>query len=460
MNKIANIPYAEAEFDKDGKLLSNPQVPEGTTDLIVISHGWKNARPDAEKLYTDLMTNLAQVTKDDEKFKARKVAIIGVIWPAKQWDLAMTHQNGTEADEEEGGAASVDAGGSPEQQQMMMDAIDRAEMLFDEPDEKAQIAKLRALVPKLKKDNSEEQAEFVETLRKLLDPHGSQAATQTDEDGSKKFFKGNKEDIFTKAMEEAPSSTRDLEMPLEDPAQELAVGEGSGEAANFLSFLAGPANAVINLLNISTYFKMKMRAGTVGSKGVAPLIDKLAEKVDRIHLVGHSFGGRLVTAAAMDSKTPKLHSVSLLQAAFSHHGFSRVKSGFFRRMVKDKEGPDGKPRVAGAVIITHSKFDRAVGLAYPAASRISHDEQAAFGGPDDVFGGIGTNGAIKLDGDEIFKDVNALGKVGTNYDFKPGKLHNLKGDEFIVDRDNPKRDAHGIVYIPEVAWAISRAIIA
>jgi hypothetical protein len=114
------------------------------------------------------------------------------------------------------------------------------------------------------------------------------------------------------------------------------------------------------------------------------------------------------------------------------------------------------------VLITHSKFDRAVGLAYPAASRISGDETTALGvgGPDDAFGGIGTNGAIKLDGDEIFPGVNTLGEVGTAYDFKPGKLHNLKGDDFIKDPDNPKGDAHGFVYIPEVAWAISRAMVA
>jgi hypothetical protein len=456
MNNIANIPYAEAEFDKDGKLLSNPQVPQGTTDLIVISHGWKNDRADAERLYTDLMTNFAKVTKDDPEFKERKLAIIGVVWPAKQWDLAMTNQKGATADE--GGAASVDEGEDSDQEQVMQDAISRAALLFDETDEKEQIEKLRALVPDLK-ENPVKQAEFVETLRKLLDPDESETATQTDEDASKKFFTGDKEDIFTKAMQKGPSSTRDLEMPLTDPAKELAVGEGSGEAAGFFSFITGPVNAVVNLLNVTTYFKMKMRAGTVGSKGVAPMIDKLADKVDHIHLVGHSFGGRLVTAAAMDSRTSKLHSVSLLQAAFSHHGFSRVKGGFFRKMVKDKD-PGGKARVAGPVIITHSKFDRAVGLAYPAASRISRDEQAGIGGPDDVFGGIGSNGAILMDPDEVVTGVNTLGKVGTTYDFKPGKLHNLKGDEFIVHHDNPKRDAHGMVYIPEVAWAISRAIIA
>jgi len=58
-----------------------------------------------------------------------------------------------------------------------------------------------------------------------------------------------------------------------------------------------------NLLNLTTYFKRKIRAGPVGSKGVAPLIDRLAAQVQRVHLIGHSFGGRLVTAAAADSTT-------------------------------------------------------------------------------------------------------------------------------------------------------------
>ncbi len=65
-----------------------------------------------------------------------------------------------------------------------------------------------------------------------------------------------------------------------------------------------------------------------------------------------------------------------------------------------------------------------------------------------------------MEKDEVFSGADTLGKVGTNYDFKPGKLHNLKGDEFIKDPANPKGDAHGFVYIPEVAWAISRAVVA
>ncbi len=47
-DNIQGIPYSTAEFDKEGKPRSQPTVPAGTTDLIVISHGWNNDRHDAE----------------------------------------------------------------------------------------------------------------------------------------------------------------------------------------------------------------------------------------------------------------------------------------------------------------------------------------------------------------------------------------------------------------------------
>ena len=195
---------------------------------------------------------------------------------------------------------------------------------------------------------------------------------------------------------------------------------------------------------------MKQRAGTVGKRGVAPLIDELASKVNRIHLVGHSFGGRVVTAAAANSATNKLHSMALLQAAFSHNGFSKKRNGFFRQVVD-------KNRVAGPILITHTKNDTAVGLAYPAAARISNDAAAAFGGPDDKFGGIGSNGAQQMEAGEIFATTKKLVARGTSYDWQAKHFHNLESSDFI--RDPKGGDAHGFVFVPEVAWAISRAVV-
>ena len=78
---------------------------------------------------------------------------------------------------------------------------------------------------------------------------------------------------------------------------------------------------------------MKARAGAVGKNGMAPLVDRLASQVERIHLIGHSFGGRVVTATAASSKTDKIRSMTLLQAAFSHNGLSKTAKGFFRTVL-------------------------------------------------------------------------------------------------------------------------------
>jgi pimeloyl-ACP methyl ester carboxylesterase len=196
---------------------------------------------------------------------------------------------------------------------------------------------------------------------------------------------------------------------------------------------------------------MKQRAGTVGKSGVAPLIDELANQVEGIHLVGHSFGGRVVTAAAANSTTKKLFSMSLLQAAFSQNGFSKRRQGFFRSVIDNQ-------RVAGPILVTNTKKDLSVGLAYPAASRISGDAASAFGGADDPFGGIGSNGAQQMEDHEISGLAARLESVNFAYKWEVGCIHNLKDDRFIVD---PKGgDAHGFVFVPEVAWAISRAVVA
>ena len=84
MNDIKGIHYSEAEFDKNGKLKSDPNVPAGTTDLIVVSHGWNNNRDEAERLYTKLFGNFVEATKNDPAIAQRKLAIIGIIWPAKR----------------------------------------------------------------------------------------------------------------------------------------------------------------------------------------------------------------------------------------------------------------------------------------------------------------------------------------------------------------------------------------
>ena len=442
-DNIKGLPYSTAEFDKDGQLLHRPTLPQGTTDLIVVSHGWNNDREQAETLYRKLFENFVDVTSADAAIAARKIAIVGVIWPSKRFDELMTL---TAADAKAaGGAASVGgAAGSAAEQVAMHAAIDRVAPLFDDAGDDDRIKALHALAPQLE-GNTALQTKFVETLRQLLDPDGSHAEQQTHEDRGDIFFRAQGDVVFKNA-----SRTPVEKAAVPNPPAGPAAGVGHAQGLGLGSVFSNIGKAVTTLLNLTTYFEMKQRAGTVGKTGLAPLIDALAGQVERVHLVGHSFGGRLVAAAAANSTTPKLHTLALLQAAFSHNGFSRARSGFFESVAESH-------RTAGPILITHTKNDTAVGVAYPIASRVGHDNAAALGDKDDQFGAIGSNGAQQMAADQVVAETDKLLPVGTPYDLKPGRFHNLDATPFIVD---PKGgNAHGFVFVPEVAWAISRAIL-
>jgi pimeloyl-ACP methyl ester carboxylesterase len=71
---------------------------------------------------------------------------------------------------------------------------------------------------------------------------------------------------------------------------------------------------------------MKRRAGTVGERGLGRVVGQLAQAAPdvRVHLVGHSFGGRLVAFAlrGLPQGVRTVKSVTLLQGAFSHYAFA------------------------------------------------------------------------------------------------------------------------------------------
>src|SRR2546423_11339983 len=85
MNNIAGLPYAEANFDKTGKLENAFAIPQGVTDLFVVSHGWNNDADEARALYRELFTNFVGVGKPGD-FPDRTFAVAGVIWPSKKFD--------------------------------------------------------------------------------------------------------------------------------------------------------------------------------------------------------------------------------------------------------------------------------------------------------------------------------------------------------------------------------------
>jgi hypothetical protein len=52
---------SKANFDKDGNLLNAVDLPAGTTDVFIMSHGWNNTKQDAVNLYDVFFKNFADL---------------------------------------------------------------------------------------------------------------------------------------------------------------------------------------------------------------------------------------------------------------------------------------------------------------------------------------------------------------------------------------------------------------
>lgn len=433
MSDIAGIPFVEAQFDKNGTLQSPVVLPAGVTDLFVISHGWNNNAEEARGLYRELFTNFVAVARPND-LPGRSFAIVGVIWPSKKFDELVAVAGAPTGAQGAAGVHAADEGS----RKAVEAKLERMKELFTEPAQRQLLDEAKALVPDLD-DKASARRAFVDKVRALLDPSAANR-----EDASDSFFKGGGDELMDNLK--VDEEDLDPEVAGNGGSASLPLSVGStavarGGAASFSDVLSGFKAAAMNVLNFTTYYEMKARAGTVGKNGVAKLVDQLAPNVQRIHLVGHSFGGRVVTATAANSTTDKIGTLALLQSAFSHNGFSKSMKGFFRSVVDQK-------RVHGPILVTHTANDKAVGIAYPLASRINGDKAAAFGDKDDVFGGLGRNGAQQMqDGETI---AGKLSAVGAAYTFKAGTFFNLEASDFIK--------SHGDVRGKEVAHAVRTAI--
>jgi pimeloyl-ACP methyl ester carboxylesterase len=168
--------------------------------------------------------------------------------------------------------------------------------------------------------------------------------------------------------------------------------------AGSLKHLCRDAKAIIAyILNLFVYNEMKIRAGVVGSGLAEHVLNPLAAVGKRVHLVGHSFGGRLMTAATAAANRARRRSHNAL--SIDPGG---PKNGAFKSVI-------GNTKVTGRIATAHSDNDVAVWILYPLASRVFHDTyrlagplKRVFGGPTDRYGAIGANGPQNL------ADVNHL----------------------------------------------------
>jgi hypothetical protein len=408
MALLSGFLSAEIAYDKNGAvtggdaaalaLANDPTV----TDLLVLAHGWNDDAATARSRYAALATSLRDVIDQNQVpgLAGRTVGILQLLWPAtRSGSLLLV-------------PAGLPGADSAVTERDVLDEIDRIRPVFPDQDQQDSLDAAAARVPELV-DKLDAQDAYVDALRGLL---------------------GDPEDRTEEPSEFRTASGRDL---LSRTAS-LSVGPPSATAATgpgYLELAGGILGAARSILDYLNFGEMKKRSGVIGEVGLSATIKKIKTQRPglRVQLAGHSLGARLISGAAraLPAGPPvSIASMTLLQAAFSHYSFSNDwdagtagnQVGYYRPDVVGH-------RFSGPMLITYTANDLVLSIFYAFASGYAHEvaRLAVGGGPTDIYGALGRNGALRTP-----EAVAArLLSPGSPYAWQAGRPHNLLADDFI-----------------------------
>jgi hypothetical protein len=436
--------YWELRFDEQGGIAPRgedvatlvTQIRDsGTQDVFVISHGWGNSEAAADQLY-DGMFNLIR-SNPGVPSNAR---FLGIYWPSLWFPDAPEEQprdlpGGHDVAPPPPGQADAAVSGK---------AIAKSLAKGFSGSDRDDVKRMGQLVDQGLKGVAEGESpaaqqerldEFHGLLGKVFaSPPAKNATTEEDSGESALFATENPRDAYGKLSVVMGSA------PPESDVQ--GIGDFFGKVWN------GAKDA----LRVGSYFQMKNRAGDIGRNGLGSFLVALhtAAPAVRVHLIGHSFGARLVAFSLAGIASPEqspVASLTLVQGAFSHWSFSDgstdigiqgALSGF-------------QNRVKGPLCATYSTADWAVGNWYPKASFLSQQDNQDSDGAD-RWGGMGADGyrgvaahdfALPLTGQEVFV---------------AGEFHRADGNFVISDTSQSSfAGAHSDIQKPEVAAFIVAA---
>ena len=416
-------------YDNAGRLRSprtESQLKESlgaASDVFLFSHGWNNIFATAAERYRGFIEGYIQQRQQYSLPvpTGYRPLMIGLIWPST--DFVLPWEAGPKI-------AAAGAPGDPEgaQAEQMLSFV--TESL--EPDADAALTELVDARTALDAGEARQAAEIVLTaLWPDADPDDGAPPPSVDE------------------VLASWSAMNGVDAPVPaDPDDFGTVGSAIGTEP---AAAAGSSLDPRNLLRMATVWKMKARAGQVGASGAGPLVRHiLGHSTARLHLVGHSFGARLLLSALASQQPARpARSMLLLQAAVNRWCFARnvAGTGYAGGYVPVLD------RVERPILTTFSPHDEALTKAFPLAVRGGHlgePDVAAFSKPE-LYGALGGLGPAGL-GDLGATEPAAI-PGQEDYDLGSGrKVIAIDGGREIDGR--PAISGHGDISNPVTWWAL------
>jgi|GEM_PF-284989 len=434
--------YFKLHFDKAGRSLDRQEFqtlikavtdsPKPVTDLWLMSHGWKNDEKGAGETYDKLFAALQERIQAEVQDPNYNPVFAGIYWPSKDHlgeVLAATMRQPLS------GGAGIEEweleSNKPEEGLDKTGLIEAYRSAFENDDPQtyeADFGRLYDLLTQEQTHTPAEIEEFVSILEKYKVNDPEPEAFESDN------------------LATNPQATiQALKTGLEGREKEL------GKVLKTLG----------EVLDNFTFWAMKARAGVVGQSGVAEFLKQARQTFQekklqvRIHLLGHSFGCKLLTACVNkvgeEIEAPVVDSLILLLGAFSQFSFASqvpVKPGGQGRYA----GVVARKLVTAPIVAIYSRHDYANSKWYPRGMLTAKQEELFEHDPqENPRGAMGSVGAQGLQ-DHLYDDIT-LKAVDRSYDWRDLSgfaCLNVNGEKYINDTSNKQIGAHGDIYKPEI----------
>jgi hypothetical protein len=412
------MPWYIIPFDRDGQSaadatrasLIKDAAKNAYSDVYVFSHGWNNDWAAVQQRYSEFLDGYTQLRS---RYRLTvppdyRPLLIGIFWPSTSL---------VTEDEEPLFAGQAQTEGRLQANEELETAI--------EADRRVRFRGLMAQ-PDLSRADALELAAIVEPVLGSTEMDLPDTAPATIEEW----------------VDGWPAAETELDLDFILPAPQ------PGGALQAAAFNGAKKFLPRDILRLFTVQQMKDRAGVIGARGVAPLLAEVfSHGAPRLHMIGHSYGARLLLAALCYPDDPKVtaSSLLLLQPAVSHLCFAghveKTKSpGGYRKALE---------RVRAPILSTFSKHDFPLRRAFHAAARRKRDlaeVEIAADDPPSIFAALGGYGP-RASGETILPILDPMERYPLN---SGARLLGIDGSRTI--------GGHGKINNESTWWALHNLV--